>query len=68
MKAEKEAGLPIDLRTGFAISAEHGKAANELDEPSWESFYSRLRFSLRAGYPELYVSIFGAGDSPSEPD
>jgi hypothetical protein len=32
MKAERELGIPINRRTGFAISLKYGKAANELDE------------------------------------
>jgi hypothetical protein len=30
MKAEKEHGIPINRRTGFAISVKKGKPANEL--------------------------------------
>jgi hypothetical protein len=30
MKAEKEIAIPINLRTGFAVSVKTGKAANEI--------------------------------------
>jgi len=59
MKAEKELGLPVKLRTGFAISVKYGNAANELDGASWEAFYAELRSELRERYPSLYESIFG---------
>ena len=31
-------GIPISLRSGFAISTENGKAANEMTEGEWEEF------------------------------
>ena len=42
MKAEKTMGIPIFLRTGFAISTETGKAANTMTEDDWEEFYDAL--------------------------
>ena len=59
MKAERELGIPINRRTGFAISVKDGKPANELDESSWEEFYQRLCDELRERYPELYEGLFG---------
>jgi len=51
MKAERELGLPVARRTGFAISVKDGKPANELNESAWESFYSRL--CKRLAFSEL---------------
>jgi hypothetical protein len=62
MKAEKTMGIPIFLRTGFAISAETGKAANTMTEDEWEKFYDALSERLRRDYPGLYEHIF----SPDE--
>jgi hypothetical protein len=42
MKAEKTMGIPIFLRSGFAISTETGKAANTMTEDDWEEFYDAL--------------------------
>jgi hypothetical protein len=58
MKAEKEVDIPIPRRTGFAISVERGKPANELDEPQWDEFYSQLCGQLKRDYPELYLQVF----------
>src|SRR5450756_933763 len=58
MKAEKKTGIPIFLRTGFAISTKNGKAANAMTEDEWEEFYNALSERLRGDYPELYERIF----------
>jgi hypothetical protein len=58
MKAEKEHGIPINRRTGFAISVRKGKPANKLEESDWEEFYSSLCDQLRRDYPELYEQLF----------
>jgi hypothetical protein len=58
MKAEKKRGIPIFLRTGFAISTKNGKAANAMTEDEWEEFYDALSERLRGDYPELYESLF----------
>jgi len=52
MKAEKKTGIPIFLRTGFAISTKNGKAANAMTEDEWEEFYNALSERLRGDYPE----------------
>jgi hypothetical protein len=62
MKTEKTMGLPIHLRTGFAISVATGKAANEMTEDEWEEFYYALSERLNRDYPDLYKSLF----SPNE--
>jgi hypothetical protein len=62
MKAEKEMGIPVFLRTGFAISTRTGKAANTMTEDEREQFYSALSEQLKRDYPELYGLIF----SPDE--
>ena len=59
MKAEKELGVPINRRTGFAVSVKHGKPANELDESSWEEFYQDICHELRERYPDLHRQVFG---------
>ena len=58
MKAEKEHGIPVNRRTGFAISVEKGKPANELEESKWEAFYSSLCDQLKRDYPELFKELF----------
>jgi hypothetical protein len=58
MKAERKMGIPIFLRTGFAISVETGKAANTMTEDEWERFYYDLSERLNGDYPELYESLF----------
>lgn len=58
MKAERKMGIPIFLRTGFAISTKNGKAANAMTKDEWEEFYNALSERLRGDYPELYESLF----------
>lgn len=58
MKAEKECGIPIILRTGFCISVKSGKAANKIDEQEWNEFYVDLCGQLKKDYPGLYNSLF----------
>ena len=58
MKAEKTMGIPIALRSGYAISTKNKKAANEMTEAEWEEFYNDLSERLRGDYPELYESLF----------
>ena len=58
MRAEKECGIPISRRTGFAVSVEHGKPANELDESDWEDFYESLCDQLKERYPDLHTQLF----------
>ena len=47
MQAEKELEIPINRRTGFAISVGLEKAANKMTESSWETFYEELCEELR---------------------
>ena len=58
MKAEKKTGIPIFLRTGFAISTKNGMAANAMTEDEWEEFYYALSERLNRDYPHLYESLF----------
>ncbi len=58
MKVEKELGIPIGIRSGFAISVETGKAANEMTEQEWEKFYKNLCEQLKKDYLELYNRLF----------
>ena len=60
MKAEKKTGIPISLRSGFAISTENGKAANAMTEDEWEEFYDALSKHLRRNYPGLYARLLWA--------
>ena len=60
MKAEKKMGIPISLRSGFAISTKNGKAANAMSEDEWEEFYNALSKHLRRDYPDLYERLFWA--------
>src|ERR1039458_1232527 len=70
MKAERKMGIPIFLRTGFAISTKNGKAANAMTEDEWEEFYYDLSERLNGDYPGLYKILFsrkrnGKGDRKS---
>ena len=67
MKAERDAGIPIHLRTGFAISVKTGKAANEMAEAEWEEFYSALCDQLKRDYPEIYEHSFGRAKQRRKP-
>jgi hypothetical protein len=58
MKAEKEMGIPVVRRTGFAISVKTGKSPKEMTEQEWETFYQDLSEQLRREFPELYGQIF----------
>src|SRR5450830_120630 len=58
MKAERKMGIPIFLRTGFAISTKNGMAANAMTKDEWEEFYNALSERLRGDYPELYEGLF----------
>ncbi len=58
MKAEKEMGIPINYRSGFAISVKTGKGANEMAKQEWENFYKDLSEQLKKDYPELYQYLF----------
>jgi hypothetical protein len=68
MNAEKEVGLPVSRRTGFAISVKDGKPASELDETAWESFYSGLCKELKERYPDLHEQLFSDDQERSEHD
>jgi len=50
MKAEKEAGIPISLRSGFAVSVKSRKPANKMTEQEWRKFYQDLRAKLKRAY------------------
>lgn len=58
MQAEKKHNLPIELRSGFAVSVKSGKHANEMAEQEWEDFYNALRMELKENYPGLYLKLF----------
>lgn len=58
MKMEKEMEIPINLRSGFAISVKIRKRTNEMNKQEWEEFYSDLSKELKSSYPKLYQRIF----------
>lgn len=58
MQAEKKYNIPIELRSGFAVSAQSGKHANEMAEQEWEEFYQALSNQLKRDYPELHRKLF----------
>jgi hypothetical protein len=58
MKAEKERNIPIERRTGFAVSVKSGKAANNMTRREWESFYKTLSKRLKTDYPDSYLDLF----------
>ncbi len=61
MKAEKEMGIPIQYRTGFAISTKTGKGADEMSEREWNEFYNDLCGELKRQYPEEHQHLFPDG-------
>ena len=61
MKAEKEIDLPIQHRTGFAISTKTGKGADEMSQQEWNDFYYDLCGELKRQYPEEYQHLFPDG-------
>jgi hypothetical protein len=63
MKAEREIGIPINLRTGFAVSAKTGKAANDMTDDEWEEFYKSLSERLTVDHPDLYKRLFSPENS-----
>ena len=63
MKAEKELGIPISLRSGYAISTKIGKNANDMTAEEWEEFYNTLSEYLQYDYPDLYANIFAPDKS-----
>jgi hypothetical protein len=58
MKAEREIGLPVNLRSGFAVSVKTGKAASEMTDDGWEELYNSLCERLKGDYPDLYQTLF----------
>ena len=60
MKVEKEIGIPIKLRTSFAISVKTSKAANEMTDDEWEELYNSLIERLKEDYPDLYMRLFSS--------
>jgi hypothetical protein len=65
MKAKKEIGIPINLRTGFAVSVKTGKAANEMTNDEWEELYDSISERLKGDHPDLYKSLFSPENSTS---
>jgi hypothetical protein len=61
MKAEEEAGIPINLRRGAAISVETGKRTHEMEEEEWKDFYGKLRAQLKRQWPDEYQREFPEG-------
>ena len=60
MKAEKERDIPIERRSGFAVSVKTGKAANKMTKREWEQFYSAMVDDLKRDYPDSYLELFPA--------
>jgi CspA family cold shock protein len=58
MTAEKQLGLPIKGRSGFAISVKAGVAANELAAEDWDLFYRQMLDRLLQDYPDHYSRLF----------
>ena len=58
MQAEKELEIPVNRRTGFAMSVRLNKAANEMTESEWKTFYGELCEELRTDDPAQYANIF----------
>jgi hypothetical protein len=58
MKAEREAGISVNRRAGFVVSAKTGKRANEMTEEAWEKFQGELCDELKMDYPDLHGRLF----------
>lgn len=59
MTAEKDMNIPINLRSGFAVSTNTGKHSNEMENTEWNEFYTDLSSLLETRYPSLHKKIFG---------
>lgn len=53
MKREKELNIPVEHRTGFVISVEHGCRAHDLAEAEWDKLYAAMCKELLDNYPSL---------------
>jgi hypothetical protein len=58
MKAEKEFGVPIGVRSCFAVSVKMGKVANKMTKQQWDEFYKDLCERLKRDYPGFYEKLF----------
>jgi hypothetical protein len=63
MKAEKGMGVPINLRSDFAVSTANRMSANAMTETELEEFYNALSEHLSRDYSVLYDILL----SPSRP-
>ena len=61
MKMQEELDIPVENRTGHAISVENGKCTNEMTLDEWQKFYGDLKGELKKWYPEVHEKMFGAG-------
>jgi hypothetical protein len=61
MKAEKELEIPVNRRSSIAMSVRIEKAANEMTDSEWKTFYGELCEELRRDYPDQYAHIFPNG-------
>ena len=68
MKAEKELGIPISLRSGHAVSTKNGKNANDMTEEEWEEFYNTLSKYLKDEYQDIYEMLFSDNQSGKAKD
>ena len=57
MAAEKNTGVPVWLRSDFAISTTTGKPTNEMDDSEWEQFYADLSAKLKQDHPTLFDQV-----------
>jgi hypothetical protein len=58
MQIEKAIDLPINLRSGFAISTKNGKSADAMTEAEWNEFYFDLSEQLNQEHSHLYERLF----------
>lgn len=57
MQQEKRQGIPLNLRSRFAVPVTSHNDSHELSELEWEHFYNTLLNELKQKYPELYNSL-----------
>jgi len=67
MKREKELNIPVEHRTGFVISVEHGSRAHDLAEAEWDKLYAALSQELLLNYPSLSPHSVGKPTDVSKP-
>lgn len=65
MKAERELGLPVARRSGFAISVASSRDTSELEKVVWDGFHKANCHDLAKSYPEMWAMLSSSAPAPS---